>query len=108
MEALVVGIIVVLGLFLYYGWKDIKANEAKKDETPPDVSTSKEDIIPVASTKIDVISTPIVTEEVKQAVENVEKVRKTAARKAPAKSVKEEAPAKVAKVKRQYTKKSKE
>ena len=108
MEALVVGIIVVLGLFLYYGWKDIKANEAKKDETPPDVSTSKEDIIPVASTKIDVVSTPIVTKEVKQALENVEKVKKTAAKAPRAKAAKEDAPAKVAKVKRQYTKKSKE
>lgn len=108
MEVIVFGIIVAIGLFMYYGWKDIKENEAKNNQEELKVSTSKEDIITVASTKVDVISTPVVTEEVVKAVENVEKVRKAAVRKAPAKAVKEEAPAKVAKVKRQYTKKSKE
>ena len=112
MDIVIVGIIVVLGLFLYYGWKDMKASEDKNNQaSDTGVATSKEDIIAVASTKVDVVSvpvTPVVTEEVKQAVENVEKVKKTATRKAPAKAVSEDAPAKVAKVKRQYTKKSKE
>lgn len=100
--ALIVGIIGYAWYIIDKGINDKAAEKAKAAEAV------------VVSTKVDVITAETVSAEPKEvpkelleAQVNVEKVKK-AARKTAAKPVEAEAPAKVAKVKRQYTKKAKE
>ncbi len=99
-------LVVIIGAAVYMGWRSLDKFEDKKEGTEAPVVTNR---VEVVDFRAPVTEAPAVAEPapVVETPPEVKKARATAKRvKAEAAAVAE--PAKVAKVKRQYTKKAKE